>query len=221
MTGTSRAILAVVPAVSILVVDDNSPDGTATIVKALQAQIPSLRLLLREKKQGLGQAYIAGFNEVMRLDPVARSIVMMDADFSHDPTHLPGLLQAAEQYELVVGSRYIPGGGAEGLEGLRLALSQGGNFYARLITGMPVHDSTTGFNVLRVDLLKRVLSRGLDLASGYAFQIELKYLMWKAGASVKEFPIHFKLRHAGKSKMSGSIVLEGALAPWRLRLRHK
>lgn len=213
------AILSMVPSVSILVVDDNSPDGTADLVRAMIPRTPALHLLSRPRKEGLGPAYLAGFAEVMRLDPGVRSIVMMDADFSHDPQHLPGMLDLARVHGLVVGSRYIPGGGAEGLKGWRLGLSIGGNVYARLVSGMPIHDSTAGFNVLRADLLALVLARHTVPSSGYAFQIELKYRMWKAGASLAEFPIQFRLRHHGKSKMSGAIVLEGILAPLRLRFR--
>jgi len=215
------AILAAAPAVSILVVDDNSPDGTAAVVREMIPSTPALHLLSRAKKEGLGPAYLAGFAEVMRLDPGVRSIVMMDADFSHDPQQLPGMLELARSHQLVVGSRYIPGGGAEGLKGWRLGLSMGGNVYARLVAGIPIHDCTAGFNVLRADLLAKVMARHVVASSGYAFQIELKYQIWRAGASPAEFPIQFRLRHQGKSKMSGAIVLEGILSPLRLRFRRE
>jgi dolichol-phosphate mannosyltransferase len=206
---------SVVPSARILVVDDNSPDGTADAVRQIAARWSNLELLVRPRKDGLGRAYADGFQRVTSAG-WADTLVMMDADFSHDPRFLPAMLDAARSHELVVGSRYIPAAGVEGWERWRVMLSSIGNRYARSITRMPVHDLTSGFNVIRCELLREIdCSR--FIASGYAFQIELKYRLWLAGASVAEYPIVFRQRRGGESKLTNHIILEGALAPWRLR----
>lgn len=200
----------------ILVVDDNSPDGTADIVKHLMRTGYGKRLFLivRECKQGLGTAYLKGFQWGLGHD--YQLIVEMDADFSHDPIYLPKMIQETDQYDCIVGSRYVAGGGVRGWGLLRKMISRGGSFYARIILGIPVQDLTGGFNLWKREVLDRI-----DLTSikseGYAFQIELKYRAFKKGFQLFEFPIIFKDRRQGKSKMSKKIILEAIYRVWQLR----
>ena len=217
ITRLIREIFKHAPDVYILVVDDSSPDGTAQAVRDLQQSYPKVSLLVRERKEGLGKAYIHAFQEVAE-DPSVSKIIMMDADFSHDPKTLPILLEASKRADVVVGSRYVVGGGTVGWELWRRILSYGGNLYCRLITRMPVADCTTGFNVIDIYTLKKVNFSNFDL-SGYAFIMELKYALWKAGASFFEVPIIFTNRTGGESKISNHIVYEGILAPWKMILR--
>lgn len=200
------------PEVSILVVDDNSPDGTADVVRKLQPQYPNLSLFLREKKEGLGKAYISAFKRVLH---DTDAVIMMDADLSHHPEYLPTLIAAGKTADVVVGSRYVPGGATQGWELWRRLLSRWGNWYARTVTGLPVHDCTAGFMLIRADVLKKVDFDAFDL-SGYAFLIELKYMLWKAGARMTQVPIVFRNRVGGESKISSHIINEGILAPWKM-----
>ncbi len=211
----ARRIAETVPEAGILVVDDNSPDGTADAVRALTGEIPNLKLHLRAGKEGLGMAYIDAFQRLIAEGQVDVA-VMMDADFSHDPAHLPALLRLSDSYGLAVGSRYMAGGGIDGWERWRMMLSKGGNFYAGAITGMPISDMTGGFNAIRTSQLKKLDFAGMT-CSGYAFQIELKYRLWRQGATIGETPIVFRQRRGGESKISNHIVREGLIAPWRLR----
>jgi dolichol-phosphate mannosyltransferase len=204
------------PRFRVLVVDDGSPDGTGALVQAMAAQEPRVGLLSRAGKQGLGTAYIAGFRRA--LAEGAAFVCEMDADFSHDPRYLPKLLAAAEAgADLVIGSRYVPGGGTTDWGLLRRLISRGGNIYAGLILGMPIADATGGFRCYR-----RAVLEGIDLSrvrsNGYAFQIEMAYRARRAGFSVAELPIIFPDRRVGKSKMSRRIVLEALVNVWRLRL---
>ena len=210
-----RRIAMAVPEARIMVVDDNSPDGTADAVRALANEIPNLKLHLRAGKEGLGMAYTDAFQRVIA-EGSADVAVMMDADFSHDPTHLPALIEKSASYDLVIGSRYTEGGGIDGWERWRLMLSHGGNLYARTITGMPVTDMTGGFNAIRTSQLKKLDFSGMT-CSGYAFIMELKYRLWRQGATIGEIPIVFRQRRGGESKISSHIVGEGLVAPWRLR----
>lgn len=203
------------PRFRVLVVDDNSPDGTAEIVRDLARDEPRIGLLSRPGKQGLGRAYLAGFRRA--LAEGAEFICEMDADFSHDPRYLPDLLAAAEaRYDLVLGSRYVRGGGTVNWGLARQLISRGGNVYARAILGLPVSDATGGFRCYR----RRVLET-LDLnaiqSNGYSFQIEMVYRTRRAGFRVGEVPIIFPDRRVGQSKMSRRIVLEALLTVWRLR----
>lgn len=208
-------IFEILPEINILVVDDNSPDGTSAVVKNLRSGHPNLSLLERPNKKGLGRAYREAFQMILKDDGIER-VIMMDADFSHDPKYLPELLEAARDFDVVVGSRYVRGGGTVGWEFWRRFLSKFGNWYSRLITGLPVFDCTGGFNLVKIDFLRKIdLSR--VAMSGYAFQIELKYLLWKAGARFKEIPIIFKNRLNGESKISNHIIREGILAPWKIK----
>ncbi len=209
-----------IPGISVLVVDDNSPDGTASQVKDLQQRWPQLFLFQRERKEGLGKAFIATFKKVLVDYSNFEAVVMMDADLSHDPKYIPEMLRQLERYDVVVGSRYISGGGTEGWELWRRALSYFGNVYCRFITRLPVHDCTAGFNCIRFSLLRRLVFDELGSFTGYAFEMALKYSFWRKSATFKEIPIIFKNRSLGKSKMSNQIIREGIMTPWRLIFTH-
>ena len=206
------AILAASPVLDVLVVDDSSPDGTGPLADELSARDPRVRVLHRKRKEGLGRAYLAGFAQV--LGAGYGRILEMDADFSHDPARLPALL--GTDADLVLGSRYVPGGSTVNWGLGRRILSRGGSLYARTILGLPIRDLTGGFKCFR----RRVLE-GLDLASvrssGYAFQIELTYRTIKRGFTGVEVPITFADRRVGKSKMSRRIVAEALWMVWKIR----
>lgn len=196
----------------ILVVDDGSPDGTGRIADRLAAEQTGVEVLHRTVKEGLGPAYVAGFRHA--LAGGAGLILEMDSDFSHDPADLGRLLAASERADLVIGSRYVPGGGIEDWTPLRRAISSGGSGYARRALGVDVRDLTGGFKCFRREVLEAVELAAID-SRGYAFQVELTYRAIRAGFSVAEVPIVFRDRRQGHSKMSGSIVLE---AVWRVPL---
>lgn len=208
-------IFSILPEVCILVVDDNSPDKTYERVGELQKSYRHLLLLRREKKEGLGKAYLDAFKYILE-DPQLENIIMMDADYSHDPRYLPQLFCEAGHFDVVIGSRYILDGGTEGWELWRKLLSRFGNYYSMFILKMPIFDCTSGFNLIKADFLRKLDLAQID-ASGYAFQIELKYLLWIMGAHIKEIPIIFKKRVCGESKICGHIIHEGILAPWKIR----
>ncbi|MEK7629849.1 MAG: polyprenol monophosphomannose synthase [Patescibacteria group bacterium] len=209
-----ETIFEILPQIHILVVDDSSPDGTGDVVKDLQKRFPNLSLLARKKKEGLGKAYLNAFEGILK-DSDAKNIIMMDADFSHNPSCLPLMLEASSGRDVVIGSRYVKGGGTAGWELWRRLLSRWGNFYARTITRLPIADCTGGFILIKTHFLKKVDFSIID-ASGYAFLIEFKYLLWKSGARFQEFPIVFKNRIGGESKISKHIIIEGILAPWKM-----
>lgn len=203
------------PRFRVLVVDDNSPDGTAAVVASAAQDEPRVGLLARPGKLGLGTAYIAGFQRA--LAEGAAYIFEMDADFSHDPAYLSTLLAAVERgNDLVLGSRYVPGGGTTDWGLMRKLISQGGNLYARLILGLPVRDATGGFRCYRRQVLETINLAAIR-SNGYAFQIEMVYRALQAGFRVGEVPILFPDRRVGKSKMSRRIVLEALINVWRLR----
>lgn len=210
-------IFSIIPNISILVVDDNSPDGTSGEVKNLMARYPNLSLLERPIKNGLGGAYIEAFKKLLA-DGGVENIIMMDADFSHNPKHIPIMLEESKNYDLVVGSRYIDGGGIEEWELWRRMLSYFGNFYIKVVLQKGVSDWTTGYNCIDAAVLKKIDLEKIDL-SGYAFIMGLKYFLIKAGAKFKEIPIIFEVRRHGESKMSPHIIKEGILAPWKLILK--
>ncbi len=202
----------------ILIVDDNSPDGTGLIADEISTANPRVEVLHRARKQGLGPAYLEGFRAA--LDGGAELVVQMDADFSHDPAYLPRLLAASELADLVIGSRYVPGGGITEWGQVRRLLSRGGSLYSRAILRVPVRDMTGGFKCFRREVLESI-----DLsevaASGYSFQVEMTWRVARAGFSIMEVPITFRERQEGDSKMTTAIVAEAA---WRvpiLRLRRK
>ncbi|MSU55400.1 MAG: polyprenol monophosphomannose synthase [Candidatus Taylorbacteria bacterium] len=207
-------ILSIDQSASVLVVDDNSPDGTAEIVKRIMKGDIRVSLLSRQKKQGLGKAYIHAFSEILK-DVQISEIAMMDADFSHNPDYLPEMFNLLSNCDAVIGSRYVRGGGIEGWELWRRILSYFGNVYCKTILRLPVYDLTSGFYCIKTEMLHKLELSSFD-ASGYAFQIELKYLLYKKGARFKEFPIIFANRLGGESKISSHIISEGVLAPWRM-----
>ncbi len=212
-------IFKTLPQIFILVVDDNSPDGTAIAVKDLQRKFPNLDLLLRPRKEGLGKAYIHAFLEVFQQNDV-RSITTMDADFSHNPSYLPQMLKLIDNYNVIIGSRYVKGGGIEGWEFWRKILSRFGNFYFRFITRLPIFDCSGGFNTYRIDTLRKINLEEI-ISSGYVFLVELKYYLWKKGCKFKETPIVFKSRREGESKINMNIILEGVFTPLKLILKKK
>ena len=212
-----EAILAKMPASSrVLIVDDNSPDGTGEIAERLAAGNERIEVLHRPGKEGLGPAYVAGFHRA--LESGAGLVLEMDADFSHDPAYLPRLLEAAERADLVIGSRYVPGGGVSDWSGLRQAISRGGSAYARLALNVRVRDLTGGFKCFRREVLEAIDLDSIE-SRGYAFQVETTYRAIEHGFRVLEVPIVFRDRAAGSSKMGGMIVAEAALRVPLLRLR--
>jgi dolichol-phosphate mannosyltransferase len=201
-----------VPSARILVVDDGSPDGTADIAERTGAELGQVEVMRRDSRRGLGDAYRAGFR--VGLDRGADLLIEMDSDLSHDPGALPDLLAAAEVSDLVIGSRYVPGGAIPNWRLHRRLLSKAGNAYSALMLGLPVHDMTSGFRVYRADLMRQM---DLDAirADGYGFQIEMTYRAAQAGARISEVPIRFVDREEGTSKMSSSIIVEAlALVTW-------
>ncbi len=200
--------------VDVLVVDDNSPDGTGRVADLIAQREPRVSVLHRERKAGLGAAYVHAFQQGLARG--YRLLFEMDADFSHQPRYLPELLRAGESADLVLGSRYIPGGGTENWGLGRKALSRFGSEYARRILHLPFHDVTGGFKLFRREVLEAI-----DLASvtttGYAFQIELTYRAYKHGFRIREVPIVFFEREAGRSKMDAGIIAEAVTKVWSMR----
>ena len=203
------------PDFHILVVDDSSPDGTAEIVEELQADYANLHLLSRNEKTGLGSAYIAGFNYALERDYEA--VVQMDADMSHDPKDVPLLIEAIENADLAIGSRYISGINVVNWPLQRLIISYGANIYTRLVTRLPVRDATGGFKCWRREALEAINLDGVR-SQGYSFQIEMTYRAWLKGFRITEIPIIFVDRTVGESKMTRSIMLEAAVMIPRLRI---
>ena len=209
------AILQATPAVDILFVDDHSQDGTQDKITLMQHQYgPKVHLLARAGKLGLGTAYVAGFQ--WALTRRYHVIVQMDADLSHDPTHLPRLLTLLESADVVVGSRYVDGGGTRHWSLLRRCISKAGALYARWLLGLPIRDPTGGYNVWHRRVLEAIDCKAVQ-SEGYAFQIECKYRAYRAGFHFVEAPIVFIERRVGASKMSTRIVLEAVLRTWQLR----
>lgn len=201
--------------IEVLIIDDNSPDGTGAMADELAAADPRVHVMHRAGKMGLGSAYVAGFRYALERDYDA--VFEMDADFSHNPDSLPEFLRELESADLVVGSRYLHGVTVVNWPLKRLILSYGANVYSRVITGVPIKDLTGGFKCFR----RRVLE-SLDLSrvksDGYGFQIEINFKAWRKGFRIKEIPILFVDRRAGESKMNRRIVWEAAFMVWRLRI---
>lgn len=207
------AVLAKLPgSARVLVVDDGSPDGTGAIAERLAATEERLEVLHRPRKEGLGPAYIAGFRRALAAG--AELVLEMDSDFSHDPAYLPRLLDAAGGADLVLGSRYVDGGGVSDWGPLRRAISRGGSAYARAVLGLDVRDLTGGFKCFRRQVLEAIDLDSVQ-AHGYGFQVEMTYRAIQLGFRVVEVPIVFRDRRAGSSKMDGAIVAE---AVWRVPL---
>lgn len=212
------AIFKVKDDINILVVDDNSPDGTSQIVESLMKENSKIHLIKRSGKMGLGTAYCTGFKYA--LDNGYEAIFEMDADFSHNPEDIPRFLDILPEYDLVIGSRYITGVNVVNWPLRRLILSYGANLYTRVITGMPIKDTTGGYKCFRADIL-----RGIDLdkikSNGYGFQIEMNYKVWKNKGRIKEIPIIFIDRRSGISKMNKHIIWEAIFLVWKLKLCYK
>jgi dolichol-phosphate mannosyltransferase len=208
-----EAALAKLPAsAQVLIVDDSSPDGTGALADRLGERHQNVSVLHRQVKEGLGPAYIAGFRRA--LAGGAGLVLEMDSDFSHDPSYLPRLLEAARRADVVLGSRYVPGGGVSDWGPLRKAISRGGSAYAKLILGVDVEDMTGGFKCFRREVLEAIDFDSIQ-ARGYAFQVEMTYRAIRAGFQIVEVPIVFRDRRVGASKMDRSIVAE---ALWRVPL---
>lgn len=216
LEGVIARVLAADPRLSVLVVDDASPDGTGELASRIAADDDRVDVLHREGKQGLGSAYIAGFKWALKRD--YRWIFEMDADGSHDSAWLCDMLEAMSEHDVVVGSRYLRGVNVINWPMSRLLLSYFANRYARFVTGLRLADSTSGFKCFKREVLEAI---DLDAvgSTGYAFQIEMNVRAWKRGFSVGEVPIVFVDRAAGESKMSGAIVREAIWRVWVLRLR--
>ena len=202
--------------IDVLIVDDNSPDGTASFIENEMKKNNRLHLIQRSSKQGLGTAYIAGFKYALQHD--YQLIFEMDADFSHDPNEIPRFLEEINNSDVVLGSRYINGVNVINWPMRRLLLSWFANLYTRVITGMPVHDATGGYKCFRREVLQAIDLDGVK-SNGYAFQIEMNFKAWKKRFKVKEIPIIFVDRVKGKSKMSKKIVREAVTMVWKLRFK--
>ncbi len=211
-----RDVLAQSEIIEILIVDDNSPDGTAEIVKKIQSRNSRVHLLQREKKLGLGTAYVAGFKYA--IERQFDFVFEMDADFSHNPKEIPIMLSKMNECDVLIGSRYIKGVNVVNWPMKRLLLSYSANIYTRIITGMPVHDATAGFKCYKRKVLETI---DLDsiASNGYAFQIETNFMAWRKGFVIKEMPIVFVDRRVGVSKMNKKIVYEAAFMVWKLKFR--
>jgi dolichol-phosphate mannosyltransferase len=205
-------ILRIVPQVDILVIDDGSPDGTGQVVDEIGAANPQVSAIHRPGKQGLGTAYVLGFRYAIEHG----YDLVFEMDYSHNPKYLPDFLALAPEADLVIGSRYIPGGDTPNWSPLRKFISGGGNIFARIVLGIPVKDCTAGYRCYRTAALQRLNLDAIH-AQGYAFQVEMAYNFWKSGFRIRETPIVFEDRRVGKSKMSRAIFIEGFL--WVLRAR--
>ena len=208
----AEAVLAAASDAELLFVDDNSPDGTGDAIEGLMKSEPRIHCLHRTKKEGLGRAYVAGFAAALGLG--ADRVVQMDCDFSHDPKDLPRLL--SEDADLVIGSRYVPGGDTPGWPFKRRLISRAGGVFIRVVTGMPLRDPTGGYKCWRAETLRRIDFESVASA-GYSFQLEMNHRAWKAGCSIREIPIQFSDRAAGYSKITAGIAVESLKIALRLR----
>lgn len=211
-------ILGQDPSIHVLIVDDNSPDGTGEVAQGLADGNERIHVLHREGKMGLGSAYIAGFR--WAIERKYDFVFEMDADFSHDPDALPQFLHEIESHDLVLGSRYLNGVTVVNWPLSRLVLSLGANIYTRIVTGLPIKDSTGGFKCFRRHVLEALPLDKIQ-SDGYSFQIEVNFHCWKRGFRIKEIPILFVDRRVGTSKMSRHIIWEAVWMVWRLRFRSK
>jgi len=202
--------------IEMLIIDDNSPDGTGEIAERLKSSGPRIHLIRRPGKMGLGTAYVAGFKYA--IEKKFDLIVQMDADFSHDPCEIPNMIQKIQEYDLVIGSRYTNGVRVINWPIRRLILSFGANVYTRVVTGMPIKDATGGFKCFRRRVLEDIKLDEVR-SNGYAFQIEMNFIAWAKGYKLTEYPIIFTDRKSGVSKMSKKIVYEAVFMVWRLMFR--
>ena len=211
----AKAVLET-PGVEILFVDDNSPDGTGDLVEEMMRGEPRIHCLHRKSKEGLGRAYVAGFGKAIELG--ADRIVQMDCDFSHDPKDLPRLI--AEDADLVIGSRYVPGGATPGWPFKRRLISRCGGIFIRTVTGMPLRDPTGGFKCWKTETLRRIDFETVG-SKGYSFQLEMNHGTWKAGCLIREIPIVFTDRTRGQSKITPGIATESIAIALKLRFGRK
>lgn len=211
-----NTLFGLYPEVNLLIIEDGSPDGTANVVKSLQSKYERLNIIERTGKLGLGTAYITGFK--WALEKGFDFVFEMDCDFSHDPAQVKDLLEAAQKNDLVIGSRYIDGIRIINWPFKRLLLSYLASIYTRLVTGIPVFDTTGGFKCFTRKALE-TLNLDSIISKGYIFQLELNYKVWLAGLKVKEVPIIFYERRDGQSKMAGGIIFEALFAVVRLRFK--
>lgn len=211
-----RTLFSLYPTISLLIIEDGSPDGTAAVVKKLQSEFKNLFMIERKGKLGLGTAYVTGFKYA--LEKNFDYVFEMDCDFSHDPVAVQDLLAAALENDMVIGSRYIDGIRIINWPFKRLLLSYGASLYTRFITGIPIFDTTGGFKCFTK---KALLALDLDkiISNGYSFQLELNYKIWAKGMKIKEVPIIFYERRDGQSKMNGGIIFEAVFAVFFLRLK--
>jgi dolichol-phosphate mannosyltransferase len=210
-----QTLFGLYPQLHVLVVDDHSPDGTSDIVRALQPQYPNLMLLERMSNPGFAPSYRDGFRQVL-VEPWCRAVITMDADFSHNPSEIAHMLKRLSSSDVVIGSRYTPGGSVQNWSFRRRMLSRSANLYVRVALGVPARDNTSGFICMRREALERVPVQS-TVSEGYAFLVELKFLFHRAGCRIGEHPISFDERREGQSKMSAGKVWESFWMPWRIR----
>lgn len=200
----------------VIVIDDNSPDGTAEVVRHVARMYPNMQLLLRAQDKGFAKAYVAGFRKVLE-DEVAKVVVMMDADFSHDPEEIPKMLaKLDEEVDIVTGSRYAVRQEFKGITLWRRILSRFANWYVQMVLGLPLTDCTSGFVMMRREALQQLPMTDVR-TEGYGFLFQLKYRAWKRGLKIIEHPVRWPERHQGKSKMTLKRMLESARLPWLIR----
>lgn len=211
------AIFGLMPDIYVLIVDDNSSDGTEELMNSFKQKFSNLFFISRKNNFGYGRACIDGFGWILN-NKNFDFIVTMDADFSHDFNAIPPLLEKLKNSDVVVGSRYVKGGGIKNWNFLRRILSKFANLYVKVILRLPIIDITTGFNAYRVDSLKKINLNEIN-SNGYAFLVELKYQLFRAGRRFTEHPILFSERREGQSKMSGKIIWESIQLPWKLIVR--
>ena len=214
-----EALLRLYPAIHILVVDDRSPDGTAGIVREMQSRFPNLTLLERMQNRGFASSYRDGFRRILA-EPWCQAVVTMDADFSHDPAAIAKMIAGLNAVDVVVGSRYTAGGSVRNWNLRRRLLSRAANYYVRAVLSFGVRDTTSGFVAMRREALERA---GVEhtVSDGYAFLVELKYLLARSGSRMAEYAISFDERREGQSKMSAGKVWEALWMPWRIRWRRR
>lgn len=213
---TLDKILSLYPEINVLVIDDNSPDGTADVVRGYSAGRSNIELYSRPRKLGLASAYIGGMRKILNEYPATRAIITFDADLAHDPAVIGTMLRLIEHYDLITGSRYVPGGSIAHWQLWRRMLSRLGNLYARTVTGTPIMDMTSGFHCFRAELLRQYDFERI-FSTGFAFLMEIKIIAHRLGARIREVPIRLGDRKDGKSKMSNHIIYEGVILPWKLR----
>ena len=209
-------LMALDPDMRVLVVDDNSPDGTGKLADELAAGNERISVLHRPGKLGLGSAYVAGFRYAVRQD--VDCVFEMDADFSHDPAMIPGFLEEIASCDVVIGSRYVSGINVVNWPMSRLLLSYFANIYTRLVTGMTIRDATSGYKCFRREVLENIALDDVR-SDGYAFQIEMNFRCWRKGYRLREIPIIFVDRRSGTSKLSRGVISEAVWIPWWLRLQ--